>query len=226
MGHEPGEPDPIPGTPRHGGSTVPRQSAVPQLLSADTIAVIEHSRLLSARSYDLVAADGTPLGSVIEQSSAGSRLFGAAAASGFSLTDAGGALIATVQRPPSPGRAQFAVTAAGGTRIGTIDAIGTADAPGTENAGLAPQFRLVSADGAAMHLLGGSPGSTDWELTAGPDGTMLASIHQELAGLSGILRGTQRFAVRLSPALTGQARMLAVMAATCLDYLRDARQRR
>jgi uncharacterized protein YxjI len=187
------------------------------VLTADTIAVIEQSGFLTGRAYELVATDGSLLGSLTEQTSAGNWIFGSAASSTFTLVDAGGEVVAVMERPGSLGRSQFIVTDAGGGDAGLIE---------QENAFFAPQFRLAAPDGTVMRLTGGSLGSTDWELTDESDGSVVGRVNQEVASLSGMLGGKQRFAVRLSPLLDGEARLLAVMATVCLDYVRDTKRRR
>ncbi len=213
------------GTPQ--GSPQPRldPSAEPEpaggtadLLTADAFAVIEQSGFMTSRRYELVAMNGALLGELSEQTSAGNWLFGGAAASAFTLTDAAGELVATMQRPGSFGRFQFVVFDASGAEAGTVE---------QENAFFAPQFELSSASGLVMRLAGGLLGGTEWELQDADDESLLyGRVSQEFAGLSGVLGGTQRFTVRLSSVLTGASRLLAVTATACLDYVRDSRKRR
>jgi hypothetical protein len=187
------------------------------VLSADTIAVIEKNWFLTGRAYDLVAVDGTALGSVSEQASTGTWFFGSAAPSVFTLTDASGEVVAVMHRPGSLSRSQFVVAGANGVQAGLIE---------PENALPAPQFRLTAVDGAVLQLRGGAHGGTDWELIDPKDAAVVGRVHQEVANRPALLGGKQRFAVRLSPVLAGDARLLAVMATACLDYLRDVKPRR
>jgi len=187
------------------------------VLAADIIGVIERSGFMTSRSYDLIAGDGSALGHLSEEGSTGSWLFGSAASSSFTLRDAHGGLVATMDRPGSMGRFQFVVTDRHGAEAGLVE---------QENAFFAPQFELRPADGPVMRLTGGSFGGTTWELADAASEELLGRVSQEFAGIGGLLGGTQRFAVRLSPVLAGSARLLALMATICLDYVRDTKKRR
>ncbi len=179
--------------------------------------MIEQPGFLTGRSYELIASDGAVLGYLTEHTSAGAWFFGGAAASTFVLEDARGGLVASMYRPGTLSRFQFIVTDADDVEAGLVE---------QENTFFAPEFELRSSDGPVMRLTGGSFGSTEWELVdAADENRLYGRVSLEFAGLSGMFSGTQRFAVRLGPALSGSARLLALMATVCLDYVRDTKRR-
>ena len=188
------------------------------LLTAGIIAVIEQSRFMSRRSYDLLAMNGAPIGYLAKRAPAGSWFSGRAGSSKFILTRPSGELVATMQRPGSSVRFHLLVTDADDAAVGTVWQVNTVRAR---------QFELRASDGLVMRLADGSFGGTDWELADAADGSLFyGSVRLDSAKPSGMLGGTQRFAVRLAPTLTGASRLLAVMATVCLDYLRGSQDRR
>lgn len=89
------------------------------------------------------------------------------------------------------------------------------------------QLLLNTVNGPTMRLIGGQYGSRDWQLVDVRDENVaLGELSQQYNGLTGVISGTHRFAVRLAPELTGGPRLLALMSIACLDYLRDTRKHR
>lgn len=219
-----GTPPPPPkryGRPSSGGGTPPSPeppapSAVPDLLTADTIVVVERRGFLAIGGYDLITPGDVALGSLIREASAAGSFFGGAASTTFRLLDLRGVLVGTMQRPGTLGRSRFVVTEPGDAQIGTVE---------QENGFGAPQFLLTPARGRQLRLIGGKFGSREWKLARADDDSLIVGrVSQQYAGPSGMINNTHRFAVQLAPELTGDHRLLAVMATISLDYVRDAKQ--
>jgi hypothetical protein len=185
----------------------------PDLLAVATVVVTERSGFLSGRSHDLTAPDGEPLATLTEEVSTGSWIFGSAASSRFVLAEPRGALLAMMERPGSFPRAGFLVTDHDGCDVGEVEQL-----PG--------QFVLIDVDGTALRLIGGRRGPVgagrpaDRHLLDEED-RILGRTTADLPALAGLLPGARRFAVQLSPELTGPARLLAMMVGVCADLVRD-----
>jgi hypothetical protein len=189
----------------------------PDVLTADTVVVVERGGFMSAGGYALTTAQDVPLGSLLRETSAAGFIFGGAATTTYRLLDVRDQVIGSMQRPGTLGRSRFVVTGAHGGEVGTVE---------QENSFGAPQLLLTTADQLVMRLSGGRWGSREWQLVDGLDESVLmGQVSQEYAGLGGMINDTQRFAVQLSPQLVGDHRLLAVMATVCLDYIRDAKVR-
>jgi hypothetical protein len=187
-------------------------------LGAETVVVVERRGFITAGGYDLTTTDDEPIGSLVRETSAAGLIFGGAASSTSRLLDVNGTLIGSMLRPGSLGRSRFIVTDASDVQVGTVE---------QENAFLAPQFLLTTAEGLMLRLVGGKFSSRERQLVDGLDESVLmGQVSQEYNGLSGMLGDTQRFAVQLSPQLVGDHRLLALMATICVDYVLDAKRRR
>jgi hypothetical protein len=187
----------------------------PDLMNAEAVVVAENAAFLGPGGYDLMTSAQVMLGTVRQERSAAGWLLGEAASTTYRMFHVDGRLVASMLRPGRLGRSVFVVSDARDLEIGTVE---------QENAFMAPQFRLVTADGLVMRLTGGQFGSGEWQLVDGLDESVLMGlVHRQYGGLGQMLSGTDRFMVELSPQLQGGHRLLALMATICLDYVRDAK---
>jgi Scramblase len=191
--------------------------AVPALLTAPVLVVVQHAKLFSQRAeYDIYAPDGTPYGSVHQQGGSGASIFGQLATITYDVVAPDGQLLLQLVKPGHIGRAEFVVSWGNGQPVGTIE---------QENLMMAPQFSLSAADGQTARLTGGSFLSWEWNVEL-PTGETAGSVSKQFAGLAEMFSTADRFVVQLGPHLGGLLRPLAAVATVCLDEVRTAKERR
>jgi uncharacterized protein YxjI len=186
------------------------------LLSAPTVVVSQRPKVLSQRAeYDLYAADGQALGSVVEQPGSGKWLLGKLAELRFVISDAAGRPVLVLDKPGSWGRQHFAVQDPSGVQLGEIQ---------QESMFFAPQFDLRASDGSTGRQDGGRMMS--WERTIeGVGGQPIGRVTKKLGGLAAFLMSADNYVVELAPDLGGPLRVVALTACLCLDVVRAERKR-
>ena len=130
----------------------------------------------------------------------------------FQVTDAGGALVGTIEKPGAIGRSSFLIYDASGQQVGIIE---------QENLFMDPQFTLHTSAG-DYRLTSAAINAWTWTL-ADAAGAEVGGISREFAGLADVFTSAEHFVVQLGEQLTGSARLVALVACACLDFVRDQR---
>jgi uncharacterized protein YxjI len=186
------------------------------LLSAPVVVVSQRPKMLSQRAeYDLYAADGQQLGTVIEQPGSGKWLLGQLAELRYVVSDASGQPVLVLDKPGSWGRQHFAVQDLHGVQLGEVQ---------QESMFFAPQFDLRASDGSTGRLDGGRMMSWEWTIE-GAAGQPVGRVTKKLGGLANFLMSADNFVVELGPDLVGPMRAVALTACVCLDVVRHEKQR-
>ena len=165
--------------------------------------------------YELLSASGVPLGTVYQEAGSGNWLFGSATRT-FVLADVAERAIATISQPSTWGRTRFLVTAADGREIGTLE---------QENAFLAPRLALTATDGGTARLTGGGIGSGGVRTLSDEYDQAIGEVSQQF-GWGAFFAGTDVYVVRLGDELTGDLRLLSIVATACIDLILNAAEKR
>lgn len=175
------------------------------LLAAPVIGV--RPRIGLHLEFDLVDAEGRPLGAVTEQAAGHAWLLGNVSERHWLVTDAAGQTVFLLHKPGSWGTQHFSVVDAEGAPVGEVQQLRAASF----------QFQLTAADGGTARLRGQFWQGRHWTLEDA-DGNEVGQVTDTFPSLSHLFTHPNTFIVELGT-LAGQLRALALTSAVCLEVI-------